>query len=215
LISLQNDFALLNGRQMGASDQWANAFAFAPSISIPLPHIPYHLVNQLSIPVVWVPVPFIERNPFEPFAIHYQQKSGLGDITMTNYLTRTLTADESWVLGAGPAWGFPSASFNGAGTYAVGPAVLAGYFGVGKPFWAYLAIDQSWSFGGGSGREASAASFQYFYQINLNYLDGLQDLPGGDWAIGAAPASPRTGRLKTSGACRSARVSSTRRRSAD
>lgn len=187
LVTLQNDYFLLDGDIAGADDQWANSFQIAPSIPIQISRTPQlHLLNQLSLAVVSLPEP-----EFTPLGrVSFDQTSGVGDIIMTNYLARTLRRNQGWIYGIGPTWIFPSASASalGQGKYQVGPALLGGYFEERQPFWGYVAVQQWWSFAGDSDRaNTNMAVFAYSYQINLDYIEAIGDLPGGEWAIGATP----------------------------
>lgn len=184
-LQLQNDTVLFAGSLPTADEQVGNLFQIAPSIPFRIPWTKnYHLANQLSLPVVTAPSPRVS-----PTSFSFDEVTGFGDIVMTNYLSRKLKKDEGAVFGLGPTWIFPSASrtATGFGKYQVGPAALVGYFGDRAPLWGYLSAQQFWSIGGDADRpNTNAAAFQYFYQVNVDYLQGV-DLPGGDWAIAAAP----------------------------
>jgi hypothetical protein len=188
LVTLQNDHLPLDGDLPGARGQWSNVFQIAPSIPIPISRSPQlHLLTQLSFPVWWRPG---TEETTEPPFFEFDQKSGFGDIVMTNYLARTLRRKQGWVYGVGPTWAFPSASsdFTGDGKYQVGPAVLGGYFEEKRPLWGFVSVQQWWSFAGDSDRdETNKMLLQYSYQLNLDHIDAIGDLPGGEWAIGAAP----------------------------
>jgi len=181
LLAFQNDTFLFNGSLPHADEQWGNVFQFAPSIAFPIPHLEYHIINQLSIPVWSLP-------KFDTTSFKFSQQDGLGDVVMANYFARTLKKRRGWTFGLGPTWIFPSATaeVTGQHKYQVGPATLVGFLEKEQPFWAYVSVQQWWSIGGPGEKNTNQAAFQYFYQINLNYLPNVT-LPGGLWAIGAAP----------------------------
>lgn len=185
-LTLQNDLQIFDGSVPGLSGEVGNRFQLVPSIPVPLPWEPYVLVNQLVLPVVTAREYSVTSNAFD------EEVSGFGDIILANYLTRTLAKDEGAVFGVGPTWIFPSGTDNfpliSQGKYQVGPALLAGYFGEGKPFWGSLSVQQWWSIGGdGNRRNTSQAAFQYLYQFNLKDIFPDVHFPIGRWGIGSAP----------------------------
>jgi hypothetical protein len=82
----------------------------------------WRMVTRPIIPIIWSePIPQ-EFNDFD-------NKSGIGDIQLPLLLNLPESISGHWLMGAGPAWLFPTATKDDLGDnqWALGPAVVLGY----------------------------------------------------------------------------------------
>jgi hypothetical protein len=141
------------------------------------PVLPIHLTKDWNL-VTRPVLPFIFNSPnFEPDE-GWDEKSGLGDISVVSLLSPSKLTDGVFFWGMGPTFIFPTATNDaiGQGKYQAGPAAAAGYLG---KHWVFGTLAQQWwSFGGDNDREStSQANIQYFIQYMF----------GDHWQIGMTP----------------------------
>jgi hypothetical protein len=105
------------------------------------------------------------------------QATGFGDTILATLLSPSPKLAGPWLLGAGPAFIFPTATTTNVGQkkWQFGPAGVIGYLGEN---WIAGLFPQQWfSVGGNGSKQTSQMNVQYFF----NYF-----LPHG-WAVGFSP----------------------------
>lgn len=137
----------------------------------------WHMINQLSLNFIGTPgvVNGIAELP-QPFAGN--GVAGLGDTTLTTLFTAPMS--DSYMLGFGPAFVFPTDTLMnstedrrsrelGSGKFSVGPAVT--FVTQPRPWTAGISVKQVWSvFGSDSRHSVSQMVLEPF--VNYNFSDG-------------------------------------------
>jgi hypothetical protein len=131
------------------------------------PVIPFHLNKDWNL-ITRTIIPFVAQNDI----IGTSSQSGLSDTTLETWFSPVAPTSNGWILGAGPAFMFPTGTDDllTQNQWAAGPTAIA-LKQQGKFTYGALA-SQLWSYAGDGGRAP----------VNLTFIEPFFSyLPGGGW----------------------------------
>lgn len=140
-----------NNTTYGIDGQAQNVLNIQPVYPIGLGKV--NMINRLIAPIITQPLG------------GDQNKTGLGDLSLTTWFSPTEVGLVSW--GIGPVWQLPTASSDhlGSGEFGIGPSAVA--LMMVKKWVAGFVINNVWTFG-----DVAENKFLFQYFVNYNMAKG-------------------------------------------